>query len=665
MNNTHKSRFPFILQLLLLVLLVFVLPAACMGIYGYNALDNKLAQSENERIESSGRSTLMLLESLDNLLGVTKTNSYWSDHLNAVINGDVEWITDNVLVATDVVPDLHFVASTDKTGAIVAQTGDVPEFSDQIQDSALLDRFNKDGDFSGLYKTSNGLAVIAVAPITDESGEQEPAGALIFGRILDGAALRDLKETVQADIALLPQGGPLISSDDSLQEGKLSVDLSKAMEDPDWKSFASYDLDGMKQIEIRMPFHDLTGRPLGVLLVGSPSEASSEVESTLLTVSLVSVIVLVVLLALFIIIMQRRFIHPLGQFGDMLRAISGGDLTLQVPERYLRRQDELGGIANFAETMIVSLRKLVGRISDSSRQVSSTAEQLSASSGQTSHAAGATAESISLISDEAIRQVERSTELAAAMEQVTSGMHRLDESSSYIASSARYAAQYAEQGNRTVQEVVRQMGVISESVHHSAETVRQLGERSEEIGQIVDLITQVAGQTNLLALNAAIEAARAGEQGRGFAVVAGEVRKLAAQAEEFAGRITELVRGIQQETRNAAEAMGEGTRESEQGLILVEEAGSAFETIYKAVREVSGHIEQAAAIASQISASTREASAAVAETADFAKASSERTMSVASSTQEQLASMQEITASSDWLKRISQELHSEIEKFKI
>ncbi|MFP3637421.1 methyl-accepting chemotaxis protein, partial [Bacillus sp. SIMBA_033] len=70
----------------------------------------------------------------------------------------------------------------------------------------------------------------------------------------------------------------------------------------------------------------------------------------------------------------------------------------------------------------------------------------------------------------------------------------------------------------------------------------------------------ISDQTNLLALYARIEAARAGESGRGFAGVAEEVRKLAEQSALSAGHISETVRLIQSETKEAAHAMIEASR---------------------------------------------------------------------------------------------------------
>ena len=90
---------------------------------------------------------------------------------------------------------------------------------------------------------------------------------------------------------------------------------------------------------------------------------------------------------------------------------------------------------------------------------------------------------------------------------------------------AQDACKVAEEGGRTVQDVVRTMSAITDS--------------SRRISEIIGVMDGIAFQTNILALNAAVEAARAGPHGKGFAVVAAEVRSLAqnsaAAAKEIRG----------------------------------------------------------------------------------------------------------------------------------
>ncbi len=92
---------------------------------------------------------------------------------------------------------------------------------------------------------------------------------------------------------------------------------------------------------------------------------------------------------------------------------------------------------------------------------------------------------------------------------------------------AQQACNVAEQGGKTVQDVVQTMDRISQS--------------SRKIADIIGVMDGIAFQTNILALNAAVEAARAGSQGKGFAVVAAEVRNLAQNSASAAKEIKALI----------------------------------------------------------------------------------------------------------------------------
>ena len=168
-----------------------------------------------------------------------------------------------------------------------------------------------------------------------------------------------------------------------------------------------------------------------------------------------------------------------------------------------------------------------------------------------------------------------------------------------------------------VKETVVVMNRIADRVRESARTVESLGTRSDQIGAIVGTIEDIADQTNLLALNAAIEAARAGDQGRGFAVVADEVRALAERTSKATKEISEMIKAIQTETRQAVEAMGKGVNEVENGTAEAAKSGDALQDILIQINSFTMQVSQIATAAEQQMATTGEISSNMMQVTDL------------------------------------------------
>jgi methyl-accepting chemotaxis protein len=121
----------------------------------------------------------------------------------------------------------------------------------------------------------------------------------------------------------------------------------------------------------------------------------------------------------------------------------------------------------------------------------------------------------------------------------------------------------------------------------------------QEIGAILDVIDDVADETNLLALNAAIIAAQAGDQGRAFSVVADEIAELAERVLSSTKEIGGLIRAVQTESANAAEAIEGGAQSVRQGVQLAADAGRSLDEITLVARSSGDRISDRAGGARQ------------------------------------------------------------------
>lgn len=191
-----------------------------------------------------------------------------------------------------------------------------------------------------------------------------------------------------------------------------------------------------------------------------------------------------------------------------------------------------------------------------------------------------------LTSQGAQNQRERVAESLMAMDQMNAAILEVARTAGEASQQADQARQRAQLGAEVVGRAVNAIDRVRQLSDKLTHNTNQLGEQTEAIGRIIGVINDIADQTNLLALNAAIEAARAGESGRGFAVVADEVRKLAEKTMGATRDVGAAIKSIQegsahsvQDMKTAYAAVVEATRLSEDsGIALHEIVGMSSST---------------------------------------------------------------------------------------
>jgi methyl-accepting chemotaxis protein len=330
----------------------------------------------------------------------------------------------------------------------------------------------------------------------------------------------------------------------------------------------------------------------------------------------------------------RQIVTPLLHTLHVVERVASGDLSQNL---HVERKDEIGQLQSSIQRMTVSLRALIGGISDSVTQIASAAEELSAVTEQTS--AGVNSQKV------------ETDQVATAMHEMTATVQEVARNAEEASEAAVAADQQAREGDRVVKEAITQIERLASEVGKSTDAMTELQRESDKIGSVLDVIKSVAQQTNLLALNAAIEAARAGEAGRGFAVVADEVRSLAQRTQKSTEEIEELIAGLQKGTQHVATIMDNSRSLTVSSVELTRRAGSSLENIARTVSAIQGMNQQIAAAAEQQSATAEEINRSVLNVRDVSEQTS--------------AASEETAASSVELARLGNHLQMLVGQFRV
>ncbi|MDO1581904.1 methyl-accepting chemotaxis protein [Rhizobium oryzicola] len=249
-----------------------------------------------------------------------------------------------------------------------------------------------------------------------------------------------------------------------------------------------------------------------------------------------------------------------------LRALSLGDMTVQIDQRFAPEYEELRENFNNA---VRQLRQTLSVVVTAAMNIDSGTQNIADNTNDLSR---------------------RTEQQAASLEETAAA---LDEITANVTSSLKLTEEARRVATEANDSASRSGAVVSQAV----DAMSRIENSATQISNIIGVIDEIAFQTNLLALNAGVEAARAGEAGKGFAVVAQEVRELAQRSAKAAKEIKDLIQN--------------STNEVEAGVKLVSETGSALATIGKLIVAINEHVSAIATSAREQSTGLGEINTAV------------------------------------------------------
>ncbi|MCR5757447.1 MAG: methyl-accepting chemotaxis protein [Selenomonas sp.] len=410
------------------------------------------------------------------------------------------------------------------------------------------------------------------------------------------------------------------------------------------------------------PIKDASGKVIGMVFVGLSVHQLDDIQAKFIWSMIIALFVIIALMGVATWILTGRTMAPLKLVNSAMQKIAEGDMRGQSLEV---SPDEIGELAASANQMKDKLRSLLSGVEQSSSSVADSAATLTTQAEQTSVSIQQVAESAVKLAEGTHEQIITINTLQDSANNMRDKMHTLHADAEIMANVAQQSKEKAIDGRKTVGQAVEQIKNIANQVNASANVVGTLGKRSSEIGMIVETISNIAGQTNLLALNAAIEAARAGEAGRGFAVVAEEIRKLAEQSRNATQEITQLVTAIQSDTELAVQSISEGNKSVGEGAAIVSATGESFKIIEEYVGKLNDKVMESIGHIELLNNASHETANSMKGVVDSSKVSTDEAQNVSAATEEQAATMHEITDACQQLASLAKSLRDEVSKFKV
>ncbi|GAA3349005.1 methyl-accepting chemotaxis protein [Lysinibacillus sp. FSL M8-0216] len=329
-----------------------------------------------------------------------------------------------------------------------------------------------------------------------------------------------------------------------------------------------------------------------------------------------------------------------------------------------KTKDEFAHLAESFNSMSEKLRQMMKQVGDSSEQVAATSEQLTASSLEVTQATEVVTESIQDIAQGIDEQDTLTGDVRNLSAHILKKMNDISTSIQNVNDATVETKNMASLGRSSVHVATVQMDEISANTSELNTRVQDLDDNSAAIVAAVNVIKSIATQTNLLAINASIEAARSGEHGKGFAVVAEEVRKLADESNLAAVEIEKVVAQITDSTRIIEEDMVNSNDSVHVGRDKVNVARDNFIQIDDAITDVQAQTELVTAAIRTIHQDIEKLVQEINYIGEVSMKSSRHVQSVAASSEEQNAAMEEVAAASTHLAKMAIDLQESIQTFK-
>ncbi len=406
-------------------------------------------------------------------------------------------------------------------------------------------------------------------------------------------------------------------------------------------------------------------------------ETTTANENSELQTLLIIQLAITLIIAIFVVLqIKKQIVNPIKETVDSIVQVSTGDLTVSLK---MTKQSELDELVVALNNFITNLRSSINNLKIEGNSINNSATELFDFSTQLAQNAESEKEQTATIAS-SIEEISINVSTIATTAEimstnasvVTTNTENVRDNSSNVGTaivemnnSMNQVMEFAKDANSIAHEA------ISLSARGTT-TMDLLGNAANEIGKVTEVIKRIAEQTNLLALNATIEAASAGEAGKGFAVVANEIKELANQSAQAAEDIATRISGVQVNTKEAVQVIGDVSKVIEKINDSIEHISSSVNVQTSASQDIVSRLDATQESLTEIVANISEVNVG---TNELAKSTSESSIGVSEVAQsisvlsdasaENMNGVMQLKDNAKHFKTISEQLIGIVSQFKL
>jgi methyl-accepting chemotaxis protein len=686
LTNTKNIRNKLIVAILIPVVFIILL-----GITSYfntvNAVSSVAEKSAITSMKSSGDYLDVNLTSIDNLTFQLFSEKEFQDYLNGnytdyganesfaklQLRSGIQERLAKVQTSNANIKNIFVIGTENNTLYPVGITIPANMNLDKVINSELYQAaekangktvwIGKHEDFDKLNRTGSDSYALSAVKLIKSMKSSKKIGLLVID--IKAQLIKDMLNKIDlgknVEIHLISPDGIDIANDIAAKRAsvvtgeKFYKDIQKGK-----------DLDGASKVKFEGTDYLMTycrTGSTGFVFVGLiPNSVLCSNADSIVRFTVIFVIFAVLIALIIGFLIANGMGKTIEQLTKAVAKAASGDLRDNLSTH---RRDELGILAKNINSMISSMRDLIGETMDISRTVTNSAKTVSAN-----------IEIVSSVTREVSRAIQEiaqgASEQAASSEEGAKGINNLAKKINNVSDNARFIEVLTNDSMSMTQKGLNSINDLKEKANSTTLISKEvlmdisaLDAHSKSIDKIAKVMSSIAAQTNLLALNAAIEAARAGDKGKGFSVVADEVKKLAEQSINATHDIGTIIRETQNQIRKTAgrAAMTEGILESHNKAL--HNTIESFRQIEKSMGLLFVQVEQIMDKISETDENKKQAISNIESISAISQQTAASSEEVTASTQEQLSSMEELANFANLLEKASHKLEVSIAEFKL